>query len=146
MADKKWKKMLASNLAFLNGKSRATFYHGGPLDEESTAMIPDLRRLNKRGVFTHDSQPPDAQQRSYLEFVVTAELWSKLSAPLLAHPDIYVEYGMPQDSFSTTHNVPAAAIPSGHFPLCETGTTRWAPGHVCEYKGGWQTNCAALHR
>lgn len=85
-----WADLCAVNLDFLQFKHNETFYHAGPLDEETYenfSFLNDLIELNYMGIFTHSSQPglnkKDCKQKSYLDFCCEKELAYELLPRLM---------------------------------------------------------------
>lgn len=91
-----------SNVEFLNGKYTETFYHLGPVDEETIPLLDDLRRINKLGFFSTEGQPAkladqesDEIQRSYLmgffkNYKTTEEFIKYINDHNARHPDKFI--------------------------------------------------------
>jgi len=54
---KNWQDLCNTNLDFLQGKQNETFYHLGPINEETNTILNELIQLNSNGFFTTNSQP-----------------------------------------------------------------------------------------
>jgi hypothetical protein len=52
-----FEQLIEYNLKFLNGDLRKTFYHGGPVNEETLPLLDKLKAINSFGFFTMDGQP-----------------------------------------------------------------------------------------
>jgi hypothetical protein len=70
---KTFQQLCDSNVAFLNGEYDETFYHNGPVDDETIPLLDDLKRINKLGFISMEGQPAkladeesEELQRSYL--------------------------------------------------------------------------------
>jgi hypothetical protein len=50
-----WEHIVALMFNFICGRIFCTPDHGGPLDPESTQLIPGLERLHEYGIITYDS-------------------------------------------------------------------------------------------
>lgn len=94
-----WNNLCITNIHFLLGAYKNTFYYADCIDEETT-MIPhfheSLVELNKFGLYTTNSQPnidePAIKQISFLEFNCEQELAYKLLPKLMEQPDIYFSF------------------------------------------------------
>lgn len=94
---KTWKDLCETNVKFLQGEYKQTFYHWGPIDRETNELVEDLIELNKLGIYTTNSQPyldtinePNgSRQISYVEFNCEISIGLRLFPVLLQNPDIY---------------------------------------------------------
>lgn len=74
---KTWQDLINTNISFIKGEIPETFYHGGPLDEETTNnkdFYDAILEMNEKGLFTDESQPyiktNNSGQQSYVSFYV----------------------------------------------------------------------------
>jgi hypothetical protein len=54
---KTYKDLIATNVAFLQGKLPYTPYHGGPIDPETVPLMKSLVKINKAGFLSIEGQP-----------------------------------------------------------------------------------------
>ena len=92
-----WKDLCKTNLDFLKNRIPSTFYCCEPVDEETTDILPTLIKLNKKRLFTINSQPhmltADTEQISFVEFNCEQEIAYKLLPKLLMSDDLYFSFG-----------------------------------------------------
>ncbi len=91
-----WEDLCNTNILFIKGRFKKTFYHNGPLDNETFEnfnFYNDILQLNEKQIFTHNSQPTinedGVMQKSYLNFCCQQDIGYKLLPKLLLCDDIY---------------------------------------------------------
>ena len=107
---KNWSDMINTNIDFMNGKIDRTFYHGGPLDDETLdkrnkgLFLNQCIELNKLQLFTYCSQPYryyedeedeticDYHQKSYVYFLCEPHIGPKLYKELLKDERVFISY------------------------------------------------------
>lgn len=93
---KTWKDLCDTNVLFIKGIYKNTFYHCAPLDNETTEnteFFNDILQLNENLIFTYNSQPTinedGVMQKSYVSFYCEQDIGYKLLPKLLLNNDIY---------------------------------------------------------
>jgi len=102
---KTFEDLIEYNLKFLNGEIKETFYHCGPVDEETIPLLDNLKKINRFGFLSINGQPGlleydiysdyvsnyvDTEQKSWIEGYMIFGLNSiKLELFLSKNPDIY---------------------------------------------------------
>ena len=91
-----WKDLIDTNILFVTGQITETFYHGAPLNHETTDdpdFLNDIIQLNEKQIFTDESQPfvPD-DQRSYVSIYCDVIMGIKILNRLRDNNKIHICY------------------------------------------------------
>lgn len=72
-----YREVLDLNRAFIRGELKTTVYHGGPLCDETTPLIPNLLSLHDYGILTHAGQPHQDDGPFFTDYKPPALQWSQ---------------------------------------------------------------------
>jgi hypothetical protein len=106
-AVKTWDNLIDTNLLFVTGKIKETFYQYGPLNDETTEdpeFLQDIVRLNEKKIFTTGSQPFELdEQRSYIDVHCDATMGEKIFKRLLNNDLVHICYATSTSYFDNMH-------------------------------------------